>query len=435
MLDNGKSIKRRFISNTIWIIAERVLQMLISLVVGMMSVRYLGPENYGAISYTGSFLALFNSICTLGLEGIIIKNIVDEPDKSGEIIGTSIVMRIISSTLSIIGILIMVYLTNPNEKMMLSLALLQSIGLIFMSFEVIDFWFQANLNSKFSSIAKGIGGLVVAAWKMFLLITQKSIYYFAATTTIQYVVVAIILAYLYYQSDAKKLTVCLKRGKTLISQSYHFILSGMIVVLYTQMDKIMIGQMIDTKQVGIYTTAVSIPGLYAFIFYAIINSSRAIILETRKKDYASYIKRIKQLYAVLLWVNIAIFICLLVFNKMIIYVLYGKQYMAGAPILVIAGCSNIFAILGSARGIWIVGEEKYKYTKKYLFHGAIVNLVLNSYMIPRMGIMGAAIATLITQIIVVVVSPMFYKSTRVHSRYIWESFILKDVMPKKGEDI
>lgn len=425
MLSESIDSKKKFINNTSWILFERIVQMLVQLLVGLVSVRYLGPQNYGTISYIGSFIALFNSISTLGLGGVVIKHILDEPENSGEIVGTSILMRIISSTISIIGILIMIYVIDDGNKSLLFLAVLQSLSLIFMSFEIIDFWFQSKLNSKYVSIAKTIATLVVSIWKIYLLMTSKTLEYFAFSTTLQYIVIAVLLMYLYFKQNGDKLEISIIRAKSLIKESYHFILSGMMVVIYTQIDKVMIGKMIDKEQVGIYTAASNIPGMYSFIFTAVINSARPIILEAKKKDENTYINRIKQLYSFIIWINVFISIVMIFLSKITMYLLYGKSYLIGSQVLIIATWSNIFSILGGARGIWIVAENKGKYVKKYLVYGAVVNIILNTFMIPKYGINGAAFATLITQIVTCLIAPMFYKETRVHSKYIYEAMLLK----------
>lgn len=425
MVSQSNGIRKKFIHNTGWIILEKIIQMIIQLLVGLVSVRYLGPKNYGTISYIGSFIALFNSISTLGLGGVVIKHLIDEPEKSGEIVGTSILMRIVSSTISIIGILLMIFVAENGDRNLLFLGILQSASLIFMSFEIIDFWFQSKLNSKYVSITKTIATIVVSIWKIYLLMTSKTLSYFAFSTTLQYIVISILLMYLYYKQDGKIMKVSIERAKYLISESYHFILSGMMVVVYSQMDKIMIGNMIDKEQVGIYTAASNIPSMYSFIFLSIINSARPLILDFRKISYSKYLKSIKQLYSALIWIGIFIAITIFFTRNIMMYLLYGKEYMLGTTVLAISAWSDIFSILGTARGIWVVSENKGKYVKKYLFWGAVINIILNSIFIPKYGINGAAIATLITQITTCIIAPMFYKETRIHTKYIYEATILK----------
>ena len=81
--------------------------------------------------------------------------------------------------------------------------------------------------------------------------------------------------------------------------------------------------------------------------------------------------------------------------------------------------------MGSARGIWILCENKNRYTKLYLLWGLLVNLILNWLLIPRMGIEGAALATLITQIVTCIIAPVFYKETRIHTWILLQSILLR----------
>lgn len=417
--------KGKFISNTSWILCEKIVEMIIQLTVSLVSIRYLGPENYGTISYIGSYISLFSSICTLGLQGVVIKKIIDEPQNTGEIVGTSIIMRLISSLFSIICIIIMLYILEDGNKMILFLAILQSASLLFMSFEIIDFWFQSNLNSKYVSIVKMIATLIVAIWKIYLLITSKSVEYFSFSITLHYIIIAILLLYSYYNQKGQKLSISMNMGRKLIRESYHFILSGLMVVIYTQMDKVMIGKMLNNEQVGIYTAASAIPSMYIFVYTAIISSARPIILNLKQTSESKYIETLKKLYSFIIWTATVISVIMMLIGKYVIDILYGSAYIIGVNVLLIITCSKVFSILGSARSIWIVSENKNKYVKNYLVWGAIVNLILNYILIPSYGIEGAAIATLFTEITTCIISPMFYKETRVHTKYIYEAMIFK----------
>ena len=86
-------IKNKEIKNAGWIIGERIVQMLISFLIGILSARYLGPDNYGSLNYTASFITFFTSVATLGMDGVIIKKMIEHPDKEGNLIGGSIILR------------------------------------------------------------------------------------------------------------------------------------------------------------------------------------------------------------------------------------------------------------------------------------------------------------------------------------------------------
>ena len=102
---NVSFLKTKESKNAIWIICGKVAQMMLSLVVGMLSARYLGPSNYGTISYATSLTSFFMAFCTLGLQSVLVKTFVENPQEQGVALGTAIFMRIVSSFASCIMII------------------------------------------------------------------------------------------------------------------------------------------------------------------------------------------------------------------------------------------------------------------------------------------------------------------------------------------
>ncbi len=423
-----KSLRKRNVAkNAMWMISERIIQMIISLFVGVISARYLGPENYGTLNYGLALVTLFSSIAKLGLESIIVKEYISNKDKNGLIMGSALLLRMISGLLSIVTIMIYISIFNPNDHVIFITTLLQSLILIFEVFDLIDFWFQSQLKSKYVAIAKTIAYIVMSVYKIVLLVLGKSVEWFAFATSLEYIVILIILSIMYYKNGGQKLKVSLKLGANLLKQSYHFIISGLLVTIYTQMDKIMIGHYIDQTQVGLYSAATAISSMWGFIPNAIINSMRPTIYDAKEKNEELYLRRLKQLYAIVFWCGAFFALGITIFSKLIVEILYGQEYLGATIPLIILSWSTIFAYLGTARGVWVVCENKNKYTKRYVFWGAIVNLILNAILIPTIGICGAAIATLIAQIIVAMLAPAFYKDTKASVRHMLDAIFLKGV--------
>ena len=423
-----KSLRKRNVAkNAMWMISERIIQMIISLFVGVISARYLGPENYGTLNYGLALVTLFSSIAKLGLESIIVKEYISNKDRNGLIMGSALLLRMISGLLSIVTIMIYISIFNPNDHVIFITTLLQSLILIFEVFDLIDFWFQSQLKSKYVAIAKTIAYIVMSVYKIVLLVLGKSVEWFAFATSLEYIVILIILSIMYYKNGGQKLKVSLKLGANLLKQSYHFIISGLLVTIYTQMDKIMIGHYIDQTQVGLYSAATAISSMWGFIPNAIINSMRPTIYDAKEKNEELYLRRLKQLYAIVFWCGAFFALGITIFSKLIVEILYGQEYLGATIPLIILSWSTIFAYLGTARGVWVVCENKNKYTKRYVFWGAIVNLILNAILIPTIGICGAAIATLIAQIIVAMLAPAFYKDTKASVRHMLDAIFLKGV--------
>lgn len=420
----GRLLESKNIKNSGWIIGEQVFRMLIQLVVGIITARYLGPSNYGSLNYTASFVTFFTSIATLGMDGVIIKKLIEQPDEEGSYIGSCMGLRLIASFLSILSVSVIVYILNPSDYIKLVLVFLQSFQLSFKAIEILDSWFQRHLKSKYVSVGKMIACIIVSTYKIFLLATSKSIIWFALSNSLMEAVIAFVEWVFYKKEGGQKLSFSFSVGKQVLSESYHFILSGLMVAIYSQMDKIMIGQMLTDTDVGYYTTATAICGMWIFVPTAIINSFNPMIMELKKNgNETMYLRRLQQLYSFVIWLCLGFSLVIAVLAKIIVLILYGSSYLGAVGALRITIWCETFAMIGTLRGIWIICENKNKFVKYYIAIGVVVNLVLNAILIPRTGINGAAIATLITQITTSLIAPLFFKETRAHTGIVLRSFV------------
>lgn len=426
-------LKNRFIKNTGWLVGGKVFQMLISLVITSITARYLGPNNYGLMNYTNAYVSFFSSLCTLGLNGIIVKELVSNRENEGEILGTALIMRLICSMISMISIYLLLLNINNSSKELVMVGMLQSISILFSSFDVINFWYQSNLQSKYTTIIQSIAYIVMSIYRVIILILGKSVTWFAFAVSLDTIVIALLLIYSYQNNKnyGQNLHFSKRWVNELLKQSYPFIISGIMVTIYGQMDKIMIGQMLDNQQVGLYSTAIAITGLWSFIPIAFIDSARPIIMEQKNINQITYIKRLKQLYAFIIWLSFFYAALMTLFSKYLILILYGKDYLGAQSALSITVWYCAFSYLGSAKNIWIVCENKMKFELFFTLVGAISNIILNFFLIPTFGINGAAVATLCTQIITNFLIMFIFKETRENAKLVLSSFFLKDVINVK----
>ncbi len=403
----------RFLGSTGWQVANQIYTMLLSLVVGAITARYLGPSNYGLIGYGQSMVSLFVSFSTLGMNGVVVKELIQKPDERGEIIGTAFVMRLISSMVCMGMIAGLLRVIEPGNTTLYIVTFLQSFALVLRAFEAVSYWFQAKLEYKFISIASMVGYTFVCIWRIALLANGVGVEWFAASSCVEYLVSSAVVVIFFLKRYRTKLTFKFNTAQRIFKQSYHFILSGIAIALYTQVDKIMLGSMMDSKAVGYYTAATMIATLWEFVPTAIINSAKVLILEKKGKDEKEYTRLLSLLLCGVSAMSVIVCIALLIFGKLAIFILYGQEYMVAYVPLTILMWSTGFAMIGSARGsTWILAENLNKYSKYYVFISSIVNILLNSILIPLFGMNGAAFATLISQITTAFIAPAFFKETR-----------------------
>ena len=405
-----KTNTNKFINNSIWMIIGRIYQMILSLIVGSLTARYLGPDNYGILNYSLSYINILNVICSLGFEGVLVKRIING-DKENELIGTTLFLRIIASIFSITGLIIFFSVTS-TDTVTRTVAIIQSISLIFNIYEIIELWLQAKMMSKYAVLARSLASTLVGLWKILLLCLNISVSFFAISTIIESLAILIVLLISYYKLKGSKPKLNKKNMITLIKEGSQFLLSSICIIIYTRMDKIMLGTLIDNKTVGIYSAALIISELWQFIPMAIINSSRPLLLEYKKQSQKEYQNKIMLVYSIIIILGIFVGLFIMIFGNIIIGILYGQDYLSAYPSLCILVWASSFAVLGSARTTWLITENKERYLKYFVLWGAIINLILNFILIKPFGAIGVAVATLISQFCVSIVAPFIYKETR-----------------------
>lgn len=425
-----KVIGNKFANNTLWLMLDKVFQLILGLIVGIWTARFLGPSNYGILNYGASIITFFSVICSLGLENVIIKYFIDKPKRNNTILFSAIVIRVVTALLSIILIYIIVSLLHYDDKIIKTVIVLQSLALIFNSLDTIDYWFQSILMSKYVVIAKSVARILVSLWKIYLLISNASLEFFALSSTIEAMILGFILLVIYFKKNNTHISISKRYSKELVLNSYHFILSGLLISLFTQMDKIMLGNLIGEESVGVYSVAANIAILWYFIPLAVINSARPIILKSKQNSVLDYQRKLKQLYAFIFWLGVLVALFITLLSNIIIKYLYGQQYMEAAIPLAILIWASIFSLLGTARNIWIVSEGVNKYTKYYFLIGVVANFLLNYIFIKLFGVMGSALATLIAQFITTIIAPMFFVKTKESTYLMCKAFVLNDVISK-----
>lgn len=417
--------------NVAWIISCKIVQSLLGIVVGMLTARYLGPSNYGLINYAASLVAFALPVARLGFSSTLVNEIIDHQDQEGEILGTSLFFSFLSAVACIFCICIFAYAENPNEKVTVWVCALYSLCLLAQVLEMIQYWFQAKMIAQYVSLTALAAYIVVTGYKIFLLITGKSIYWFAVSNALDYVIVMIVLLGFYHRLGGQKLRVSWECFGRMFARSKYFILSSLMVTVFAQTDKIMLKATLTEEAVGIYSAAMNCAGLTSFVFSAIIDSVRPMVFEKKKTSKEEYENSLTACYSIIIYLSLAQSLVCAVFSKFIIRILYGNEYAAAANVLRLAVWYTTFSYIGPVRNIWILAENKQNYLWIINLSGAAGNVILNAVLIPCMGVMGAALASLITQIFTNVIIGFIFEPIRENNVLLvksWNPKILIDLI-------
>lgn len=386
----------KYFKNTAWLMLGKVL----SLIVGLIIARYLGPNGYGELNFGLALVAILAAIGALGLDTFIIREIINEPTKRNEILGTSLWLRVATNGL-LIPIAIGIYLVshnlsaNPGKPLTLIIGLL-AFASFFKSFNVIDAYFQSQVKSKYVVQVQNVCLIISAVVKILLVYFNMPLVYFASAFVFDGLILATGLTIVYQKkaSDIFQWNYNSTRAKSLLKQSAPLILSAVMVSIYMKIDIVMLKD-VGSKAVGIYSAASTLSEAWYFIPVAIVTSIFPALIQARKTDLARYQKRLGNLYDLLTYICLPVALFISFTADFIIQLLFSNKFEGAGTMLSIHIWSGIFVFLGSASSQYLVAEGYTKISFYRTAAGAVVNILLNLWLIPKYAGVGASIATLI----------------------------------------
>lgn len=412
--------------NASWVIVSKLLQSVFALIISLLTARYLGPANFGLINYAASIVTFVFPISQLGLNNTLVQELTQDLKGEGRILGTSICMSSISALFCMAGVIAFAAVANWGDVETVLVVAIYSLNLLFQVLELIQYWFQAKLLSKYSSIASLLAYVIVSGYKLFLLITRKSIYWFAASHAIDYFLIALFLMYLYRRLGGQTLSLDFALGKRMFAKSKHYIVPGLMVAICSQTDKIMLKSMVGEAATGFYSAAVSIASVSAFVYVAIIDSFRPVIFSAQNNK-EQFELNLERLYCIVIWFSLIQCAVMTLFADLFVSILYGVEFAPSSGILRIVVWFITFSYVGAIRNIWILAKDKQKYLWIINASGAILNVLLNWILIPALGAIGASIASVFTQMFTNFILGFIMPSIRENNTLIMKGFIPRNI--------
>jgi O-antigen/teichoic acid export membrane protein len=423
-IDFSSSSFKKYLANTSWLFFEKILRILISFVVTIFVVRYLGPKEFGLYSYALSFFWLFGSLSTLGLESITTREIVKYPDKKDEINGTVFFLRLAGSVSAIIIIAATLFLTG-EETYTAILILILSGSFLFQSFSVIEYYFRGIVKAKYNAYALSASVILSSALKVIFILIKAPLIYFVYAVVFEYIALAVglVLVYHHYKLSIFNWKYSKYIASSLLKDSWPLALSGIVVMIYVRIDQIMIKIMMSEEAVGYYAAAVRLSEAWYFVPVTLCNSIFPAIVNAKNVSKEFYNNRMQKLYDLMTWLAIGIAIPVTVFSNQIIQLLFGNEFSQAAPVLTIYIWAGVAVFLGVASSQYLINENLTKLSFNRNFIGMILNVVLNIIFIPKFGIIGSAVATLISYSLIII-SLAFHNQFALQFKMIIKSLFL-----------
>ncbi len=409
----NSSALRKILSNSTWLFADKVLRLLMGLIVGAWVARYLGPEKFGVLSYANAFVALFASVATLGIDGLVVRELSKKNNEEyiDNVLGTAFWIRVLGGCVSTIFSIIVVVCLQPNNVEIKWLVSIISIGNIFQSFDTIALLFQAQVNSKCTVQVKFIAFIVISILKVFAILLNSTLIVFASLSVIEITIGSVGLL-IPYKKNILKSKFSYTLTASFLKMSWPILLSIICIVIYTKADQIILAAFMGETVLGVYSAATRLSEICYFIPNVIISSVTPYLVKCYVDDRTSYDKYTKLLFNYLVMVSYVIAIVITFLSPYIIGILYGKSYNGAEIVLAVHIWSLVFVSIGVGFRQVMIIENKIIFLLLTTVLGAVTNLALNLWLIPIYSFYGAVIAIVVSQGVSGYLSTLIYSETR-----------------------
>ncbi|MDH3318980.1 MAG: flippase [Betaproteobacteria bacterium] len=393
------------LANSGWLMAEKVLRMIFGVLVGAWVARYLGPQQFGALAYVLAFVAFFQALSLLGLEGLTVREIAQGPARAGAVLGTVFRLRLGASGLGLFLACGLAWALRPGDADTLLLVAIVAAGMLLQSAEVIDLWFQSQTQSRRAVLARAAAFLLASAARVALVLAAAPLWAFAAVQLLDTGLAALLLARAYRRFPTRDAWIWSPTAaRALLTQSWPFLLSALAVITYMRIDQIMLRELAGEREVGIYSAALPFSQAFHFLPVVVCASLLPVLSRLHAEDRGRFYARLQQLFTIFAWSAIALVVALALASHWLVALLLGAAYEQSARVLALHAVTNVFVFLGVAQSQWILIEHRSLIALARTLAGAAANVFANLMLIPRYGALGAAAAAVIAQAVAAVLS-------------------------------
>jgi len=389
---------RRSAANLGWLFAERAARFVLAALVSWTVARYLGPAQLGSLSYCVALVTLLTCVPGLGLDAILKRELLKAAPRTAELLASSWALRLGVGAAVYAGVLLAVYAAGGFSAEERSLLAILGLLLFQPALFLPDLWLQAHLQAKWSVVVQ-LGALAAAsAVRLVLIANGAPLAAFAWVIVGEMLLGAIGVGLVARRLGLRPAPAAARRStmRQLVHESWPLMFAGLAIVVYMKIDEVMLRQLAGPEAVGVYAAAARLSEVWYFVPMALASSVLPALLRAREADPAAYARRQQQYYDLSAAAAYVLSVPVALLAPWIVGLVYGAAFTAAGPILAVHIWSSIFVFLGVARGQWLVNEGLQRFYLAATCAGAVTNVGLNLFFIPRWGGLGAAWATVIS---------------------------------------
>ena len=400
-LRNWTLVNRHGIAATVksisWLSAENFATTLIAAIVSIVVARTLGAAAVGTWGYVFAIYSVSLLLTTLGTDQILIIDLVALREQRGTVMTTALGLRMTASIVVAVTLISASFAISTKTPEQNELIRVLALSLIAMSFDVVGNWFRSQLRFDRIVIPSIVSASIGGAAKIFFVIHEHSILPLGFLTVGQSALMQGIVVFAAIRGGVgvSFRGFSVRYARELLRTSVPLMISGIAVFVYLRANVFFLNEFDSKADVGLYNAAAAISGIAYFIPTVIVTALTPSLYRLYNADRAQFQRRFRHMTSILTLGLSMIALAVMLLSHRIIILLYGTAFLPAAAVLALHVWTLIPVAYGLTSSIWLAAEKRTSVLMTRTVCGGVVNVALNLLLIPRWGIIGAAIATLV----------------------------------------
>ena len=395
-------------SNSLWMMSEKLIAIFGLIFVTSFVAKYIGPENFGKLTFVGSIFAIVQTLSLMGTEIVIFQKTAKSRRFGENMIYASKRLRdYIYSSLSLIIIFILYFYT---DRLTFIFGLATCIAIYFAVHDVYNIYFNALLESKINAYCNVTALIISLSVRYLIVLFQLPIETLGIPIILLTLIPFLLRKYLYTK---KKLSVgimlpyAIKRYRQYtFAVGQKLLLYSLSVAIFTKTAQLFLG-LESQFDLGIYTVAMTLGNSFYFVLLAIISSYFTGIYQEESLEKNQ--NNVAQLYMAVVVISLLVTLGLYLFGPWVVGVLYGIEFIRVTEILWLAGLVTLFSGLSTIAEKYLIKFNAYEYLKRKTFILVFFNIIFTFSMVKLYGLFGGIYAILITEILSVTLFNYFFR--------------------------
>lgn len=411
----------KYFRNTSWLFVDKVVRLGAVLITSIFVTRYLGPELFGQLNYASAFVGIFFALTSMGLDDILIRDIVRRPDRRDQLMGTAATIKLGGAVVLFITVMTLAFAKQMDNTTIMMVFLIAAAEFI-KPLVVVEQYFYSQVKGRTAAQVNMITVIIASLFRLGLILAHAPLMWFAWAYIVEMAVSAIgfLVAYRKDGSTWRNWRYSKHTALYLLRQSWPLVIYGLALYVQAKIDQVMIGDILQKtlgekgamEEVGQYSAALKMIEALGFVPGIVVASLAPAITRARATDRKLYEDRLVNQYRLMFILFLVVSVPLYFVAEPAMVLLFGEEFRMAGYLLSLFAIRLFFTNMGVAKSSFITNESMFKYALVTAVVGAALNIIMNYLLIPTYHSIGAIWAMIGSFFVSIFLVDLFFKEAR-----------------------